>query len=99
MNSIKVTYLGNMIESNELKEPMSPDTAAPNMEYIRFSVPAALLEQANEMARAEGWKPAEFYRVVWTMGLGQYAEDSNKRLINKRLRAQVAYQESMQNED
>lgn len=74
---------------------MAPDTAAPNMEYIRFSVPAALLEQANEMARAEGWKPAEFYRVVWTLGLGEYAEDSNKRLINKRLRSQISQDEEV----
>lgn len=79
-----------MIES-EISEPVAmPPTDAQKMEYIRFAVPAELLKQAEEMAEAEGWKPAEFYRVVWAMGLNLYAEGSNKRLVNRKLRKEIS---------
>jgi hypothetical protein len=63
-----------------------PETPAPRKPYIRFAVPDELLTDAQELARAEGFNEAEFHRLIWTMGLNAYAESSNKRLVNKRLR-------------
>lgn len=63
-----------------------PRTDTPGMEVIKFAVPAALLEEAIAMAAAEGWKEAEFHRILWERGFANYAEGSNKRLVNKKLR-------------
>ncbi len=63
-----------------------PETDAPKMERIEFSVPTPLLEDAREIAQREGWKPAELDRIFWERGFANYAEGSNKRLVNKGLR-------------
>ena len=46
-----------------------PDIDAPKMVRIDFSVPAPLLEQMQELAKDEGWKPAELHRMLWVLGL------------------------------
>jgi hypothetical protein len=63
-----------------------PETNAPKMTKIDFAVPTALLQDAEEMAQAEGWKPAELHRIFWEKGFAAYAEGSNKRLVNRQLR-------------
>lgn len=63
-----------------------PETNAPKMTKIDFAVPTALLRDAEEMAQAEGWKPAELHRIFWEKGFAAHAEGSNKRLVNKQLR-------------
>jgi len=63
-----------------------PETNAPKMIKIDFSVPEALLKEALSIAEAEGWKPAELHRIFWEKGFAVHAEGSNKRLINRRLR-------------
>jgi len=67
-----------------------PDIDAPKMVRIDFSVPGPLLEQMQELAKDEGWKPAELHRMLWVLGFAAYTEQSNKRLINDRLRANKA---------
>jgi hypothetical protein len=67
-----------------------PDSDAPKMVRIDFSVPAPLLEQMQELAKDEGWKPAELHRMLWVLGFAAYTEQSNKRLVNDRLRANKA---------
>ncbi|MBW4443298.1 MAG: hypothetical protein KME10_19060 [Plectolyngbya sp. WJT66-NPBG17] len=69
-----------------LEETEMPETDAPNMEYVRFAVPAPLLQEALELAKAEGWKPAELHRIFWERGFAAYAEGSNKRRVNRSLR-------------
>jgi hypothetical protein len=64
-----------------------PKTDTPSAEPIAFHVPAPLLKDAQEMAKLEGWKDAEFHRLCWEAGLALQAEKSNKRLVNKGLRA------------
>jgi hypothetical protein len=64
-----------------------PKTDTPSAESIAFHVPAPLLKEAEEMAQLEGWKLAEFHRLCWEAGLAIQAEKSNKRLVNKGLRA------------
>lgn len=67
-----------------------PETNAPRMVRIDFSVPEALYKEALELAEAEGWKPAELHRIFWEKGFAVHAEGSNKRLINRRLRSQIS---------
>lgn len=67
-----------------------PETNAPKMIKIDFSVPENLLEDALELAKAEGWKPSELHRVFWEKGFAVHAEGSNKRLVNKQLRKKQA---------
>ena len=74
------------METIETQETEMPKTSAPDMRRIEFAVPSPLLEQALEIAAAEGWKPAEFYRVVWMLGINSYTDGSNKRLVNLSLR-------------
>jgi hypothetical protein len=74
-----------MSKTVEVETPM-PETDAPNMAYIRFAVPQPLLEEALELAQAEGWKPAELHRIFWERGFAAYAEGSNKRRVNRQLR-------------
>lgn len=64
---------------------MPEDT--PNMERIEVYVPAPLLAEARELAAKEGWKLSELFRIFWVTGYGTYCEGSNKRLVNKGLRA------------
>lgn len=64
-----------------------PKTDTPSAETIAFHVPVPLLKEALELAELEGWKPAEFHRLCWEAGLAIQAEKSNKRLVNKGLRA------------
>lgn len=64
-----------------------PKTDKPSAETIAFHVPVPLLKEALELAELEGWKPAEFHRLCWEGGLALQAEKSNKRLVNKGLRA------------
>lgn len=64
-----------------------PATSAEKMEPIKFGVPVKLLADAEAIAEAEGWKMAELHRTLWQMGLTKKAEESNKVLINRRLRA------------
>ncbi|WP_334709567.1 hypothetical protein [Nostoc sp.] len=66
-----------------------PETSAPNMVKITFAVPEELLQQIQDLAASEGWKPAELHRVVWVLGFNAYAEGSNKRLVNRSLRSKV----------
>jgi hypothetical protein len=66
-----------------------PETDAERMEYVRFAVPAPLLKQSLELAKLEGVKPAEIHRSFWIKGFAAYAEESNKRMINQRLRKQA----------
>lgn len=73
--------------NEELDEAM-PRTDSPQMVEIKFSVPAPLLEDLLAIAQAEGWKPAELHRVIWERGFAAYAEGSNKRLVNRKLRNQ-----------
>ncbi len=70
-----------------------PKTDTPQMVEIKFAVPAALLEDALELARIEGWKPAELHRIIWEKGFAVHAEGSNKRLVNKKLRKEQAEDE------
>ncbi|PHJ59637.1 hypothetical protein VF14_08810 [Nostoc linckia z18] len=63
-----------------------PKTNAPKMIKIDFSVPESLLEDALELAKAEGWNPSELHRVFWEKGFAVHAEGSNKRLVNRQLR-------------
>lgn len=67
-----------------------PKSDAPNMVEIKFSVSPELLEQALGIGEVEGMKTAEIHRHCWTQGLAAVAEQSNKRLINKKLRAKSA---------
>ena len=73
-------------EIRPLEDPEMPETDAPKMEYVKFSVPAPLLKEALELAEAEGWKPAELHRIFWERGFAAYAEGSNKRGVNRSLR-------------
>lgn len=72
--------------NDELEQTMAPDTDAPNMINVKFAVPAPLYEEAIELARSEGWKPSELHRIFWERGFAAYAEGSNKRKVNKKLR-------------
>lgn len=69
-----------------IEQEQMPETNAPKMTRIEFAVPEPVLKQALEIAEAEGWKPAEFHRIVWLMGLNTYTEGSNNRLMNSDLR-------------
>lgn len=73
--------------NDELTAAVMPKTKTPNMTEIKFAVPTALLEELLEMADLEGWKPAELHRLLWERGFAVYAEGSNKRYVNKKLRA------------
>lgn len=63
-----------------------PRTDTDKMIEIKFSVPGGLLEDALEMAAIDKMNPAQFHRMAWERGLSAYAEGSNKRLINRKLR-------------
>ena len=67
-----------------------PKTDAPNMDEIKFSVPSELLRQALAIGDAEGVKPAELHRDCWKQGLSSVAEQSNKRLVNRKLTTKLA---------
>jgi hypothetical protein len=69
-----------------MDEMTMPAINADKMEPIKFAVPAKLLADAEAIAEAEGWKMAELHRGLWQMGLTKKAEESNKLLINRRLR-------------
>ena len=71
-----------------------PRTDSPRMVEIKFAVPAELLADAQQMADQEGWKPAELHRIFWERGFAAYAEGSNKRLVNKRLRKKIEEMEA-----
>jgi hypothetical protein len=75
-----------MMTNEVLIDSDMPETDAQKMEYIRFAVPAPLLQEALELAEAEGWKPAELHRIFWERGFAAYAEGSNKRRVNRSLR-------------
>ena len=76
-----------MTEFTGTENPIMPKTNAPKMEDIKFGVPQPLLQDALELAESEGWKAADFHRMVWEKGLAVHAEGSNKRLVNRRLRS------------
>lgn len=80
-----------------------PRTDATPAETIAFHVPVPLLREAQELADLEGWKQAEFHRLCWEAGLALQAEKSNKRLVNKGLRAkhttQVVFRQSVNPSD
>jgi hypothetical protein len=86
-----------MMEKSD-QDPKMPKSRAPNMVEIKFSVPAPLLADALELAELEGLKPADLYRMFWVMGSGCYAEQSNKRLVNRQLRAKLEPQEEREEE-
>ena len=67
-----------------------PETNAPKMTRIEINVPTALLAEAESLAAIEGWKPAEPHRIFWEKGFAVHASGSNKRLINKSLRAKYS---------
>lgn len=56
------------------------------MTQITFSVPSPLLQKAKDLALHEGWRQAELFRIFWEKGFADYAEGSNKRLVNSSLR-------------
>lgn len=74
-----------MTETIYVNEEM-PETNAPKMVRVDFSVPEELLKEALELAAVEGWKPSELHRIFWEKGFAVHAEGSNKRLVNKKLR-------------
>jgi hypothetical protein len=73
-------------KNSPLVTPM-PETDAPKMIPIKFSVPEPLLNEARELAKAEGWSEAALHRIFWEKGFAAHAEGSNKRLVNRNLRA------------
>lgn len=83
------TYKGKM-DKTIVAENKMPETNAPKMVRIDFSVPEPLLKEAIAMAESEGWKPAELHRIFWEKGFAAHAEGSNKRMINKGLRSKEA---------
>ena len=70
-----------------------PETPAPKMIRIDFSVPTSLHSDAKAIAESEGWKEAELHRIFWERGFAAYAEGSNKRLVNKKLRRDATERE------
>lgn len=74
------------MEISNVQIEVMPEINAPKMIKIDFSVPEPLYQQALELAEAEGWKPAELFRVFWVMGFAAHAEGSNKRMVNRNLR-------------
>lgn len=75
---------------SETAESAMPKTDSPKMIEITFAVPEAMLNDALDMAQAEGWKRAEMHRLFWVQGFAAHAEASNKRYINRRLRRKAA---------
>lgn len=75
-----------MNNENLVNTTKMPETNAPKMVRIDFSVPEPLLKDAMEIAEKEGWKPSELHRIFWEKGFASHAEGSNKRMINKQLR-------------
>lgn len=65
-----------------------PETDSEKKVKVDFYLPPTILEEARLMAEGEGLNQREFYRMVFILGLNAYAEQSNKRHINKRLRSQ-----------
>lgn len=63
-----------------------PRTDSPRMIEIKFAVPEPLLRDLEVIAESEGWKMAELNRIVWERGFADYAEGSNKRLVNRKMR-------------
>jgi|GEM_PF-4101774 len=73
-----------MTEDQELEQEKKG-----GMTKISFSVPTPLLGEIHEMAEAQGYTRAEFYRLVLAKGLGAMAEEYNKVLVNKQLRGKT----------
>ncbi len=74
--------------TTEIESKAMPKTPAPKLIDIKFGVPQGLYDQALKIAESEGWKESELHRVIWSRGLAAIAEDSNKRLVNDKLRKQ-----------
>ena len=58
-----------------------PKIESPNMVKAQINLPAPLMEQALALAEAEGIKPAELHRIIWILGLADYSERANKRMV------------------
>ena len=58
-----------------------PKSDAPKMVKTEIYLPAPLLEQALALAEAEGIKPGEIHRFIWVLGLADYSERANKRMV------------------
>ncbi|MDJ0704133.1 MAG: hypothetical protein QNJ46_12690 [Leptolyngbyaceae cyanobacterium MO_188.B28] len=65
---------------------MAPRSSSPDLERLNIRVPAPLLKQAKELAKAMGLSEGDFHRDVWLAGLYQLAEKHNKLLVNYSLR-------------
>ncbi len=69
-----------------MENPDMPPKDTEDMEQISIRLPRILLEDVREMAAAEGWTPAQMYRICFEKGSAVHAEGFNKRLVNRNLR-------------
>jgi hypothetical protein len=69
---------------SDRKMPKMPDESE-KMTEIKFSVPSKMLSDAIALGRAEGVSPSNLHRACWMQGLSLYSEQSNKRMINRKL--------------
>jgi hypothetical protein len=58
-----------------------PKSDSPKMVKTEIYLPAPLVEQALALAEAEGIKPGELHRFIWVLGLADYSERANKRMV------------------
>lgn len=63
-----------------------PRTKTESKVRVDVYLPKPLIEEIEEIAEADGWTVAEFYRLLILDGLSAYSEKSNKRLVNKQMR-------------
>lgn len=63
-----------------------PKTKAQSKVRVDVYIPSPLKEEIEQIAEADGWTVAEFYRLLILNGLSVYSEQSNKRLVNEQMR-------------
>ena len=63
-----------------------PKINAESKVKMEVNIPKPLDDKVRQLAKADGWNLAEFYRLLIVNGLAVYAENSNKLLVNERLR-------------
>jgi hypothetical protein len=64
-----------------------PRTKAESKIRVDCYIPAPLKSEIEQIAEADGWTVAEFYRLLILDGLSAYSEKSNKRLVNEKMRS------------
>lgn len=77
----------------EIVEDMPKTNAQPKVRLDLF-FPESLVEEIKAIAEADGWTVSELCRFLMADGLAVYAEKSNKRMINQRLRKKMGLNES-----